>query len=177
MQPPTVAVRPAVDADVPAIAAVHVRSWQGGYRGILSDEFLAGLDPDRRVPGWRDILAAADLPRAGTLVAEADGTLLGFVHFAASRDDDAAPSTAEVTSIYVHPDAWSTGAGRALMSAALDAMRAAGYAGATLWVLDGNARAARFYRAAGWEPDGSTKQETIAGQPVPEVRYRHPLTH
>jgi hypothetical protein len=34
--------------DVPAIAAVHVQSWQTSYRHILPAEFLDGLDVARR---------------------------------------------------------------------------------------------------------------------------------
>ena len=38
-------------------------------------------------------------------------------------------------------------------------------------MLDGNDRAARFYGAAGWLADGTTKRDEIGGHPVTELRY------
>ena len=43
------------------------------------------------------------------------------------------------------------------MSAALVALRAAGFTTAMLWVLGTNARARRFYERRGWRPDGTSK--------------------
>ena len=165
-------IRPATTDDAPAIAAVHVASWQGAYRGQLPDEVLDGLDVGRRTEGWRRFLAEDGF----TFVAEDDdGRITGFAHGNAARDDDADASTGEVFAIYATPTAWGTGAGRALMAAAVDRLRAAGYREAVLWVLDRNARARRFYELAGWAPDGTTKDDVIAGVPVIEVRYRRTL--
>jgi ribosomal protein S18 acetylase RimI-like enzyme len=61
------------------------------------------------------------------------------------------------------------------MSAALDHLAAAGYREATLWVLDTNARARRFYTAAGFSADGGTKTDDIGGFVIREIRYRRPL--
>ena len=76
--------------------------------------------------------------------------------------------------IYVDPAAWSTGAGRALMEHA-EAELIASYDEATLWVLDDNPRARRFYELAGWETDGERKAEERWGVRAPEVRYRKRL--
>jgi hypothetical protein len=40
-------------------------------------------------------------------------------------------------------------------------------------VLATNERARRFYEAAGWQADGSTKTDASRGFPLVEVRYRH----
>jgi hypothetical protein len=48
-----VRVRQAVVADAPGIAAVHVRSWQAGYRGLMPDELLDGLPAGDREDMWR----------------------------------------------------------------------------------------------------------------------------
>jgi ribosomal protein S18 acetylase RimI-like enzyme len=83
--------------------------------------------------------------------------------------------TGELTSIYVSPQHWGTGVGRELLSAATEQLRQAGFTEATLWVLEGNTRARRFYASAGWRPDGARKDAVIAGVPVVEVRYRRRL--
>ncbi|WP_430787700.1 hypothetical protein [Actinoplanes sp. G11-F43] len=43
---------------------------------------------------------------------------------------------------------------------------------AILWVLESNARARRFYEAAGWVPDGAVKVDSSRGFPMREVRCR-----
>jgi hypothetical protein len=43
------------------------------------------------------------------------------------------------------------------MERAVEELRAAGFAGATLWVLQSNARARRFYGVAGWQTDGGRR--------------------
>jgi L-amino acid N-acyltransferase YncA len=164
-------VRPAVPDDVATIAEVHVGTWQAAYRGVLPAAFLDALGPERSRGAW-----ARAVQRPGVLVAEQDGAVVGFVHTVPSRDDDADPAVVgEVTSIYVRPGAWGTGAGRALMAAAVDALRGAGFREATLWVLAENPRARRFYAAAGWAEDGATKDDVVGGAPVTEVRYRRAL--
>jgi uncharacterized protein (TIGR02118 family) len=54
-----IAVGDAAAADARAIATVHVRSWQEGYRGIVDDAVLDGLSVDDRERVWRERLAFA----------------------------------------------------------------------------------------------------------------------
>ncbi len=70
---------------------------------------------------------------------------------------------------------WGQGHGRELMTAALDGLTMVGYGEATLWVLDSNKRARRFYEAAGSRADGSVKEYEGLGFTLPEVRYRRLL--
>jgi GNAT superfamily N-acetyltransferase len=82
--------------------------------------------------------------------------------------------TGEVYALYLIPERWSTGCGRALMGAALDGLRAAAYQRVVLWVLAANARARRFYAQAGFAPDGAGN--TLAGLGgVEELRYAREL--
>jgi GNAT superfamily N-acetyltransferase len=169
-------VRPATVEDAPGIAEVHVRSWQGAYRGVLPQEFLDGLTVEPRVTAWHGIVADSDWPRSGVIVAAEDDVLLGFVHFSPTRDDDCDRATVgEVTTIYVRPDLFGQGVGGGLMSAALTALRDAEYVEAALWVLEHNARAIAFYTAGGWRPDGDRKDDEVAGVGVTEIRYRRGL--
>ncbi len=161
-------IRQARVADAEAIARVHVESWRGAYRGLLPDEVLAGLSVERRRAQWEQFVGD---PASRVLVAEDEGAVVGFVYVGPSRDE---PGAAELYAIYLDPARWDRGLGRELMERGVEAMRELGYAEATLWVLDTNERARRFYDAAGWRLDGAEKTEEI-GQPVTEVRYRRPL--
>ncbi|HEY3081746.1 MAG TPA: GNAT family N-acetyltransferase [Chloroflexota bacterium] len=165
------AIRRAAETDAPALAGLHVRSWQWAYRGMLPDAYLDGLGEQtaRREAMWRQQLR--DLPTdCPVWVAERAGRLVGLCNTAPARDG--APGTAELLSIYLEPDAVGTGVGAALMRHALADLRARGYRAAILWVLDANARARRFYEKGGWRPDGAAKTEDVWGAAAHEVRYR-----
>lgn len=171
-----VEIRPARAGDAAQLGVVHVRSWQAAYRGLLPQAFLDGLDPAQRARIWETALGEAADPRSGVVVAGHGARLAGFAHFCPSRDEDADPArTGEISSIYLLPEEWGRGTGRQLMAAALAGLTAAGFGQATLWVLDSNERARRFYEAGGWDPDGTVKQEQGPGFTLTEVRYRRPL--
>jgi len=170
-------VRPASVDDAARIAEIHVLGWQAGYRGLMPQHYLDGLDPAQRVPRWVMSLRDGDWSRGGCLVvADDDGVPTGFANVGQSRDDDAEPGkVGEVMAIYLAPDSWGQGLGRELMAAGLRHLAKLGYDEATLWVLDTNARARRFYEAAGLQPDGGIKVDESLGFPLRELRYRRSL--
>ncbi len=168
-------IRRATTEDAAAIGAIHVRTWQAAYRGMMPQDYLDGLDPAGRAAGWQRLLSAPP-PGDTTLVAEVDGRVVGFANVGRSRDDAADDGDGEVRAIYVDPDSWDSGAGRALMIAGLQALHESGFRNAILWVLVENERARRFYEAGGWRADGAAQQEESFGVQVSELRYRRPLT-
>lgn len=153
-------VRTATREDAAAISLVRVRTWQAAYRGLIADAVLDGLDARaegvRRAQRWD--LYTAD-PRSRQLVAEVQGRIVGWAAVGPSRDA-ARAQDGELMAIYVLPAFWSTGVGHRLMVAAEEALREGGFAGAHLWVLDGNERAADFYERHGWREDGGEKVDT-----------------
>jgi len=169
-------VRPATPSDAAGIAAVHVASWQRAYSGLLPQDFLDGLSVEARTNTWHQVLSQPPAPGvASTLVAELDGRIIGFASVGPSRDDDAEPGTQELWGIYLHPDCWGAGHGHALHAHALAALRANASSAdteATLWVLDGNKRACRFYERHGWRPDGAKKTDWRGEVRLDEIRYR-----
>ncbi|MDG9927276.1 MULTISPECIES: GNAT family N-acetyltransferase [unclassified Pseudomonas] len=173
--PVPVLIRPARLEDARAIAALHIRSWQATYRGLLSAGFLAGLDTslERRV-AWFEKAIGEGVPTIH--VAEAEGALLGWCSCGASRDEDVAPATGELMAIYLQPEAWGRGVGGRLWRVARQALEEAGFAAVTAWVLDGNLRAIRFYQGAGFVADAAS-QRTFEenGEPLPLTRFHLPL--
>lgn len=165
-------IRPAASDDALQVAHVHVRAWQVAYRDLLPADALARLRPEERAQRYD--FANQDPRCPKTLVAVADGAICGFATTAPARDSDAA-GCGELCALYVDPACWGRGAGRALMAAARQRMAALAYRHAVLWLLAGNERAARFYRADGWAPDGLARRERIWGIEVDEIRYRRPL--
>ena len=168
-----VTVRLAAAGDADAIGRIQVESWRAAYAGLMSDEALEGFDVAERQRLWREGLSRAPRPGSATFVVEETGAVVGFASVGASRDAEA-DAEAELYAIYLHPDSWGRGIGRALLRRAEDSMRASGFRQAILWVLKGNERGERFYRAAGWEQDGR-KVDTFQGAAVTELRYRKRL--
>jgi GNAT superfamily N-acetyltransferase len=175
-------VRRASPADARAIAAVHVASWRAAYRGLMPAEVLERLSVDGRERDWRGWLAAGGA-RHFTLVAERDGRLLAFCTVEMpAREDDEPDDVAAIPALYAHPDAFGAGVGRALIEAAVEAARDAGYREAVLWMLEGNRRAEAFYERGGWRRDGGRRRSDYPGvtyasddeRPM-EVRLRLPL--
>lgn len=171
--PTTVTIRQATTADARAIAKVHVYSWQWAYRGLIPDSYLDRLSIDSRAEGHTQRLATETEGR--TWVAEQERRIAGFATTGPSRDLDAPPGTGEIGAIYLRREAASQGIGRELFAHAIQDLRQRGYQQATLWVLDSNARAHRFYEKAGWVADGTTKTEERSGALLREVRYRASL--
>ena len=106
------------------------------------------------------------------LVAWVDGEAAGWVSFDTSRDKDAAASTGEIWALYVDPAHWSSGIGRELWRCARERLLERGFRSIGLWVLAANARAIRFYEAAGLALElGSAKLFELGGKQVQELRY------
>jgi GNAT superfamily N-acetyltransferase len=164
-----VKVRLATADDADAVELVRVRAWRHAYRHIFPPHELDAMAIDGS--RWR---ARLETPPPGwsTFVAETRGRVVGFASVGPSRDER---GLGELYAIYVDPSEWSTGAGRALMARAQQQL-AAEYDEATLWVLEENPRARRFYEAAGWELDRARKHDRWFDVRAAEVRYRKRLT-
>ena len=167
-----VTVRPATVADAGAMGRLHVRAWQAAYRGHMPDDYLDGLRAEDRAAGWERFLGRRR-ERGAVLVAEQAGQVTGFANVGPAEDPAGA---GELYAINVHPDAWGTGAGRALLEAAQAELARMGFTETVLWVLPANARARRFYEIAGWVSDGTERTMEVLGVVVPEVRYRRRST-
>jgi RimJ/RimL family protein N-acetyltransferase len=163
---PMVEIRELTETDIDAVAALHVRTWQAGYAGIVPAAILDALDP-ARFAARRRVQPA--YPGTHTVVADEDGTIVGFASFGPYRGD---PGAGEVYAIYVDPKRWGGGVGRRLMATAR-ATLSPDFREVRLWVLEENHRARRFYERAGMTPDGARDFYTPPGGDtgLPEIRY------
>jgi len=165
-------LRVAEPEDAMAVARVHVRSWQAAYRGLMPDDYLDQLRPEDRAQ--RYTFGNPDPLLPFTIVAVESGEICGFAMTAPARDADM-PGYGELCALYIDPDRWGCGIGKSLVAAARSHLLDQGFRHSLLWVLVGNARAERFYRADGWSPDGARRTESIWGLTVEDIRYRRDL--
>jgi ribosomal protein S18 acetylase RimI-like enzyme len=163
-------MRTASAADAEAITGVHLASLRAAYGELFPSDELARIDTRERVGRWREHLAGA---ASIILLAEEDGRLFGFADFGVCRDPDLPPgAVGEVMSVYVRPDAWGRGFGRALMREALARLAAGGLAETVLWVVEANRRAVGFYERLGFVSDGAFRHGEMYGTPTAVVRLR-----
>ena len=152
-------VRPATLDDAAECARVHVASFEAAYgrtRDVVQTQAV-----------WR---SAFDIDCA-PFVAEDEGTIVGVLSVGPSRD---VSGTGEVYVIYVHPDAWGSGAGQLLIERAHEVL-AERFDEAVLTVLAANPRARRFYERNGWTLDELRTEPHFGGEPTDVARYRKRL--
>jgi ribosomal protein S18 acetylase RimI-like enzyme len=160
----TATIRLAEPRDARAIAQVHVDTWRAAYPGIFPQETLDALDVDERERLWGRYIGVEDV---AVFVAEQEGPIVGFASAGPASEVE---HTGELYALYLHPDAWGTGIGSALLDTAV-AWLAERWTEAVLSVAEQNPRARRFYESHGWQAL-ETRVEEIRGVQLATVRYR-----
>lgn len=163
-------IRRATVDDAVAVATIQVHGHRFAYRGLLpqpesDEEWIA-----QRTQAWLSQLAPDNDRR--TFVAERDGAVIGFVAVGPAEHE---PTIGHLYALYLEPPLIGTGVGAALCKAGVADLRARGFRAATLWVLEENARARRFYERAGWSFDGTRNDSVREGSERHEIRYRRDL--
>lgn len=159
-------VREIVPSDIPSVAAAHSAAWRAAFHGILSDSLLTDFGGVSLEQVWAEIILR---PNRLNLVAVHSGRTIGFVGF------QSVPSEAkksEVIGIYVHPEYWRLGAGKALLSAATNRMAASGAHEAFLWTMRENLISRRFYQKEGFMCTQDSRVSVRQGESFTEVKYR-----
>lgn len=134
-------LRPARREEPPALEALQLRAslmWEDHRDQLLANPGVVKLPDDH-------------LPFAE--VAELDGRVVGF---SVLLPPDGAGAEAELDGLFVEPDAWGLGVGRALVEAA--AARARRLDAGGLHVI-ANPRAQGFYTSCGFEPAGEAQTQ------------------
>lgn len=116
---------------------------------------------------WGDEAPVMEPPpiHGGELVAEDDDGITGF----------AIVKDCGIDLLFTHPRAWGRGAGRALVVAAENSLRAAGCTEVSLWTEERNASARRVYQASGWRKTTDSRERVWNGATLRELRYRKRL--
>ena len=153
-------IREATVADLPGVVQVHLDAWDAAKEGI---DLTTRRTREERAELWTTFLGQG---RGELWVAEGHGSVVGFIAFGLSRDEDR-QGEFEIYTLYVDPAAWRRGLGSALMAQAPQS------APVSLWVAERNERARAFYARHGFEPDGATE----AGHHVPVVRLARAPGH
>jgi len=155
--------RSAEPADAAAVAALHTDSWRHHYRGAFSDAYLDGEVPGYQRRKWAERLASPH-PLARTIIAELDGTLVGFAHTVLADDPTWG---ALLDNLHVQYGLKRHGIGTRLMArTARTVLAETPKSGLYLWVLEPNTGARAFYTARGGECVERVAVEPPGGNPA-----------
>ena len=156
-----VMVRPAHQADVSGIQDVADRTWHETYDDILGSEVV-----DEVIDEWyvdEAIEEGVSHEAQDFVVAVDDDTVVGYAH----AGPHPPRRVHQLYRIYVHPDYWGQGIGKALLADIEQALY-------DREVFASNERAVGFYEATGFEQVESDETE-FKGVGVTELIFRKRL--
>ena len=160
--------RTAIIADADRIAALHARSWQETYRGIMPDYFLDNEVETERLGEWRERFD--EQPPGRQIVVAEDGEQL--VGFACVVTDSDPVYGALLDNLHVASAYKGRGIGRSLISQAAGWVQQQDAASPFyLWVYEQNHPARVFYDGL-----GAINQESVRGEYGVVLRYAWPDT-
>ena len=154
-------LRAAVESDAIAIGSIWWNGWRDGHIGNVPDALV-----ELRTHESFERRAAERIDDA--IVATVGPEIAGFVMVA----DD------ELEQVYVAADHRGTSVAARLMEAGESMVAGRGFAVAWLAVVDGNARARRFYERCGWSNAGPLEyvvEDRGTVLEVPTLRYEKHL--
>lgn len=160
-------VRTAQQDDAEAIARIYIESWHDTYAAVLPQALLCRMTRKGQTARWRATIAArgreqvlvATVPRQGPV---------GLISFGAAQDR-ALNLDGEVYTLYIAPDHFGKGAGRALLTAAFQAMAQAKYSSCLIWAHAQNP--ARFFYEAMGGRQVAERTRPLMGQIVRETAF------
>ncbi len=139
------ALRAAEPDDAEALADLLLRTELHAYAEIFPSEAPKPTHAEL-LADWNDRLI-----RSNVFVATEAGEVVGVV--AAGTFEGAG----QLSRLYVTPERWGHGIGRALHDRCLADLELSGHGRATLWVLELNVRARSWYEGFGWTDTGRRK--------------------
>jgi ribosomal protein S18 acetylase RimI-like enzyme len=145
-------IRDATETDIPALAALHVKTWNATYAPML----MNGPSVATRASQWQEAFAHDDGSWFALVVQAADGRLVGFVK---GKRQDA--STGQLDKIYLLGEYQRLGLGHRLVGHAVRRFVSQGLTAMSAYVDPRNPSNAFFEAIGGtWlrEPNGSHNQ-------------------
>ena len=153
-------IRNATPDDIPALAELAALTFPLATPEHVTPESEQAFIDQVLSPSMFEAYLADQ--RIDVMVADDDGSLIGYVMLKAAEptDPDVAKAVTlrpcnELSKLYVHPDAHGTGVAQQLVIASLEASEARKCAVLWLGVNQENLRAQRFYEKSGFQQVGT----------------------
>jgi GNAT superfamily N-acetyltransferase len=172
--PALLSIRPAVLADAPGIARVHVESWRTTYRGIMPDAVLESFSLEKRTAAWERHLSDAAPPSFTFAAVRNDDRaeeIVGWATGGPARSGEGGFS-GELAGIYLLQEARGRGIGSWLVSRVAEELLERGFDSMIVWALAENPYR-RFYEKLGGA-ECARKTVERGGKTLEEVAYGWP---
>jgi len=162
-----ITVRTARANDAADVARVYIESWHDTYPSFLPMQMLSAMTLKGQTSRWQAAIRAKG--RETVMVAEnPKHGVIGMASFGPSRDGGLG-FDGEVYTLYVHPDFFNRGVGRALLDAAFADLRRRGFTSCVIWAHAKNP-ARFFYEAMGGRLIAE-RTARMMGDTVPETAF------
>ena len=156
-------VREMTESDREEVAELYAAAWKAGYNGLLPQEYLDELTPDK-------INTVIDEGSFVAVDCDNGGRIAAHCH-ARPASEPEWRGWGEIHTMYTHPDYWRQGYGTAVFKRAEDWLYERGFDEVYLFVLEGNSRAESFYKSQNFFPNGGTICCVIGGVIVTDNRF------
>lgn len=153
--------------DSSVLGLIHSESWKVAYKGIVPDSVLDNMSVEKGEKKFYDSFING-LER--NVIAFKNNQAAGFMCLGKCRDEDLDSSYGEIWGIYLLPSFWRQGIGKELLQWGINDLRNKGYNKISLWVLEENINARKFYEKMGFVHDGTVKELDFS-KPLNEYRY------
>ncbi|MFV0427415.1 MAG: GNAT family N-acetyltransferase [Beutenbergiaceae bacterium] len=163
-----VSVRPGIESDARAIAAIQIAAWRDSYATLLPASALDALDVDQVEAGWHQALTAPPSGKHRMFTACAGPVVVGFAALAPAPDEE---STGEIIALEVSPAQRGHGHGSRLLSACADVLKQTNAAAIRTWVMHEDQVRADFLASAGMAPTGIVRSLQVADATVTEEAW------
>ena len=162
-----IVIRLATSSDALDMAKVHMRSWEAAYKDIIPADYIREKSAERPAL-WERILENENTTQ---YIIKKDGKTAGMMGIGISHDNDVDDGTYELMGLYLLPEYFHQGIGTQAMEFAFAKARSLEMKIMTVWLLENNYNAKRFYEKCGFTSDGSTREQNF-GKILNSIRMR-----
>jgi ribosomal protein S18 acetylase RimI-like enzyme len=160
-------IRYANVGDAAILGKIHSQSWKVAYKDIVPEEILNNISSEKRQKYFEKALSEGWEEDA---IIFKDDMAVGLICIGKCRDADKDNSYGEIWGIYLLPEYFNKGIGFELINWGISELTNRKYKKVSLWVLEENVHARRFYEKVGFNHDSTVKEITI-GKKLKEYRY------
>ncbi|HBN82221.1 MAG TPA: GNAT family N-acetyltransferase [Clostridiales bacterium] len=160
-------IRQAQVDDVQVLGEIHALTWKHAYKGIVPDSVLDQTTAEKRQLYFKKALTEKWEEDYLIFYREQPA---GLICIGKCRDQDMSSDVGEIWGIYILPAFQGKGVGTYSIKWALEELKSRGYTKVTLWVLEENLHARRFYEYKGFQYKGMFKEIQL-GKTLIELRY------
>lgn len=153
--------------DTKILGYIHCESWKSAYKTIIPNSILDDISIEKRENYFRKALS--EKSEEDVLIFNKNNPV-GFLTLGKCRDNDSDNYWGEICGIYLLPSYWNQGIGTKLINWGISELKSRSFTKISLWVLEENINAQKFYEKIGFKHDGTVKKLNI-GKPLNEYRY------